>query len=209
MSLVLFDFDGTLTTRDTIWPFASFLWANGRRRRGARASVFLSLIKLRLHVSSNHLLKEQFMRRLVQGESEKEIRGLAERFHETHLEPILNRTVIRSLLEHVERGDDVYLVSSNFDFFLKPLQERWNATGILATRTEVREGHFTGRILGQACDGREKLDRVISYFGEYRTREAIAYGDSRSDSFLLDFVKTGHWIRSRDSRSVARSLRPA
>jgi phosphatidylglycerophosphatase C len=194
MSLVFFDFDGTLTTKDTVWPFASFLSANAGRRRGDLASILLLLLKLKLHLTSNHVFKEQFMRRLVQGESESRIESLTKHFHETQLEPILNRAVIRSLLGHIERGDDVYLVSSNFDFFLRPLQERWKVKGIFATQSEVREGHFTGRILGQACDGKEKLDRVIACFGERRTREAVAYGDSQSDLFLLDFVRTKHWV---------------
>ena len=209
MSLVFFDFDGTLTTKDTIWPFATFLWANCGRRRGARASIFLSLMKLKLHLTSNHVFKEQFMRRLVQGESKKGIESLTERFHETQLEPILNRAVVRLLLEHVEQGDDVYLVSSNFDFFLRPLQERWNVKGIFATQTEVRDGYFAGRILGRACDGKEKLDRVIACFGERRTREAVAYADSRSDCFLLEYVKTGHWVGPRRNPGVMRSLSQA
>jgi len=206
MSLVFFDFDGTLTTKDTIWPFASFLWTNCRRRRGARTSMFLSLMKLKLRLTSNHVFKQQFMSQLVQGESQGRIESLTARFHETHLEPILNRAMIRLLLEHVEHGDDVYLVSSNFDFFLRPLQERWNVKGIIATQTEVRDGHFTGHILGLACDGKEKLDRVINCFGERRTREAVAYGDSQSDSFLLEFVMTGHWVGLRRNPRVVRSL---
>ena len=209
MSLVFFDFDGTLTTRDTVWPFASFLWANCGRRRGARASILLSLMKLKLHLTSNHGFKVQFMRRLVQGESQRGIEGLTACFHETRLEPILNRAVVRSLLDHVEQGDEVYLVSSNFDFFLRPLQERWKVQGIFATHTEVLDGQFTGRIQGQACDGKEKLERVVACFGERRTRQAIAYGDSRSDSFLLDYVKTGHWVGQRRNPGVVRSLSQA
>jgi phosphatidylglycerophosphatase C len=209
MSLVLFDFDGTLTTRDTIWPFASFLFGHCGRSRATRVALLLSLTKLKLHCATNHSFKKRFMSLIVQGESSKKIEALTECFHETRLEPILDQPVVRSLHRHVKQGDDVYLVSSNFDFFLRPLQERWNVKGILATRSEVRDGQFTGRILGQACDGKEKLDRVIACFGELRAREAVAYGDSRSDSFLLNFVRTGHWIGPRANLGVARFLRPA
>jgi len=209
MRLVLFDFDGTLTTRDTIRPFASFLCEACGRPGITRAAVDLSLLLLKLRLTSNHAFKQQLLKLLVQGEPARRVEELVVQFHTTHLESILNRPVVDSLLGHCAAGDDVYLVSSNFDFFLEPLQKRWSLKGILATQTEVRDGRFTGRVLGPACDGREKLTRVIASFGERSAREAVAYGDSRGDSFLLDFVKTGHWVGSRASLGVARSLRPA
>jgi HAD superfamily hydrolase (TIGR01490 family) len=209
MRLVLFDFDGTLTTRDTIRPFASYLCNASGRSGFTRASVDLSLLLLKLHLTSNHTFKQRFLQLLVQGLPAGRVQKWAEQFHATHLESIQNRPVVELLLEHTAAGDDVYLVSSNFDFFLQPLQQRWNLKGILATQTEVLDGCFTGCIVGRACDGREKLTRVVASFGERNAREAVAYGDSRSDCFLLDFVRTGHWVGPSRSVSAARALRPA
>jgi HAD superfamily hydrolase (TIGR01490 family) len=204
MRLVFFDFDGTLTTRDTIWPFASFLSANQVRPGAARVSFLLTLLLLKLRLISNHRFKKHFLTMLLVGESKERTAGLVRQFHQTQLEPVLNPAMVKVLLDHVAAGDEVYLVSSNFDFFLEPLQERWNLKGILATQAEVLGGLYTGRILGRACDGKEKLARVVNCFGELRAREAVAYGDSRGDSFLLVFVKTGHWVGSRGGASFVR-----
>ena len=92
-------------------------------------------------------------------------------------------------------SDEIYIVSSNFDFLLKPLQKRWNLAGIIATRTEVLNGIFTGRLVGNACHGKEKVARVIECFGPTITKEAVAYGDSASDAFLLDSVKDGYSVK--------------
>jgi len=209
MSLVLFDFDGTLTTRDTIWPFASFLCKESGRSGGTRLSILLSLLMLKFRLVSNHSFKERLLRLLVRGEAEPSIAERTEKFHQMRLNSLLNQPVVRALLKHAAAGDDVYLVSSNFDFFLRPLQQRWKLKGIFATETEVAGGHFTGRISGRACDGEEKLARVVAFFGERTARGAEAYGDSRGDSFLLGFVKTGHWVGPHNANRTARSLRPA
>jgi phosphatidylglycerophosphatase C len=206
VKLALFDFDGTLTTRDTIWPLAICLSEGQRKGYLKRFLLGVALLKLKLGLISNHSFKERFLRLLVEGESEERIKAVAQSFHRTQLDRILNRNVLQRLLSHTAVDDDVYLVSSNFDFFLRPLQQEWNVRGIFATDTEVLDGKFTGRILGRACDGKEKLDRVLACLGERRTREAIAYGDSRSDSFLLDYVKTGHWVGPRRNLSGIRSL---
>lgn len=193
--LVLFDFDCTLTIRDTIWPFTTFLLKQNQRGYTVRLAAFCLSGLLRIHVISNHYFKKGLAALLVRGRSTQEIELIAERFHNAYLERILNRTVVRSLVEHMVHSDEIYIVSSNFDFLLKPLQKRWNLAGIIATRTEVLNGIFTGRLVGNACHGKEKVARVIECFGPTITKEAVAYGDSASDAFLLDSVKDGYWVK--------------
>lgn len=203
MGLALFDFDGTLTTSDTIWPLSCLLSDMRPRPVLLRAVQLCSLLELKAGLRSNQSFKERMARLLLVGASEQQVAQICAGFHEVHLQKLLNREVFRMLVGHLATGDDVYLVSSNFDFFLRPLQQKWGLKGILATRTEVVDGKYTGRILGPACDGAEKLERVINTFGEASTRDAVAYGDSRSDSFLLDFVKTAHWVATRRWFSAA------
>ncbi len=209
MRLVFFDFDGTLTTTDTLWPLACLLSEGHRHRRAMRTAVLLSLVQLKLGLMTNTSFKKRFLQLTLQDESKSRIDGLAQKFHEAKLDPMLNRDVFQELAKHTAAGDHVYLVSSNFDFFLEPLRERWNLKGIFATRAEVMESKFTGQILGRACHGKEKLARVLACFGEKQIREAVAYGNSRSDWFLLNFVQTANWVRVRDSFNVVQAPRAA
>ncbi len=210
MRLVFFDFDGTLTTKDTIWPYLSFVCGRLGRSTGTRLSLSIDLLMLKFRVLSNHTFKERLLKLLVRAEFEQNIAELTRQFHLSQLQPILNQSMVRLLVAHAAAGDQVYLVSSNFDFFLSPLQERWPLKGILATQAEVLNGRFTGRIVGRACDGEEKLARVVARFGESSAREAVAYADGAGDSVLLEFVKKGHWVDARRGMSGAsRSLGPA
>ena len=196
--LVFFDFDCTLTIRDTIWPFTTFLLKQNRRGYTVRlAAVCLSGL-LKFHLIPNEYFKKGLAALLLRGKSAQEMDLIAERFHDAYLERILNRTVVESLVEHIAHSDEIYIVSSNFDFFLKPVQRKWNLAGIIATRTEVLNGVFTGRIVGNACHGKEKVARVIEGFGPTIIKEAVAYGDSASDAFLLDSVKDGYWVKPSD-----------
>lgn len=199
MSVALFDFDGTLTTRDTIWPFALFLSRAGRDRTSKRLRLAFSLLKLKFRLISNHSFKQEYAQTLLQGEDVARLESLARRFLQEQLEPILNRQVFQSLQQHVAAGDAVYLVSSNFDFFLQPLAEQWKLLGIFATQAEVAQGKFTGRITGLSCDGPEKLARAIACLGERQVRAAVAYGDSAGDEPLLRAVKTPIRIRKGNS----------
>jgi phosphatidylglycerophosphatase C len=193
--LVFFDFDCTLTTRDTIWPFVTFLLNHRPYKQTTRIVALVLTLMLRLRLIANDVFKKYFAWLLLRGESEQSMMRVVARFHDMHLASILNQCVMDCLVRHGTEGKDVYLVSSNFDFVLNPLKEPWKLKGILATQAEVVNGVFTGRLVGRNCHGKEKVSRVIAEFGEDRAKEAIAYGDSVSDLLLLNFVNVGYWIR--------------
>jgi HAD superfamily hydrolase (TIGR01490 family) len=194
MGLVFVDFDGTLTTRDTTLPFGFFL-ARRRPRRYARMVHLIWLImRLKLRTFSNHTFKEKVCGLLLKGESEVEIGTISEEFARHYVAKSLNGSVAEAMRAHQMNGDDVYLVSSNFAVLLRPLQRAWSLSGVIATDPEVRSGRFTGRLCGQACDGPEKLSRVVARFGRERVREATAYGDRRSDRYLLSVVSRAVWV---------------
>jgi phosphatidylglycerophosphatase C len=194
MSLAFFDFDGTLTKRDSIVPFGLCLARAKLNKRSGTANLALLMFCLKSRMLSNHQFKERFCRSFLTGESEKEIDDLSRMFTVRYLEGILNTPVVEALHGHQQKGDEVYLVSSNFTFLLRPLHQTWNSCGVIATDLEIKAGRFTGKISGRTCHGREKLSRVLAVFGSERVREATAYGDSRSDRHLLAFVKTAVWV---------------
>jgi phosphatidylglycerophosphatase C len=195
VSLVLFDFDGTLTTRDTIWPFGAFLVQRAHGNSYAKAAWLLFLLAgLKIRALSNHQFKERFCTLLLRGRSEQEIRGLVKLFADSVVGGMLNRQLVDALRQHQCSGDDVYLLSSNFSLVLQPWQEAWAVVGVIATEAETQNGQFTGRIIGRACDGQEKLARALAMFGDERLEQATAYGDSRSDRYIMESVKKAIWV---------------
>lgn len=194
MSLVLCDFDGTLTTRDTILPLGFFLRRANRTPATHLTHVAAALLLVKLRIASNNHLKAEFCRRLLSGHTEEHVDRLSSEFATNYVMNILRERMVRILEQHRQKGDDVYIVSSNFDFVLRPLLERLSATGVIATEPEIADGRYTGRLARPACARAEKLTRAVARFGAERVREAVAYGDSDDDRTLLEFVKTPVWV---------------
>jgi phosphatidylglycerophosphatase C len=194
VSLVFFDFDRTLTTRDTILPLGLFLYrAQSTKFRGV-GRLLWAAIRLKCGTLSNHEFKEEFCRCLVQGETPEQIERVAHDFTTRHVARVFRRPLVRILHEHRQAGDEVYIVSSNFLFVLDPLRQQLDVSGIIATELEVVGGRYTGNLAGRACAGAEKLQRVVARFGHDRVRQAVAYGDSEDDRQLLEFVRTPVWV---------------
>lgn len=194
MRLILFDFDGTLTRRDTILRLGFFIarTQSPRFRKAARFSWDMFLLKSR--VVSNHQFKEDFCRCLLTGLTAESIERLSREFYDCYVSAILKEPTILLLNKHRQAGDEVHIVTSNFDFVLQPVKRQLNADGVFATVPEIIDGRYTGRLTGQACVGSEKLTRVLARFGHERVRQAVAYGDSSDDRELLEFVKTPVWV---------------
>jgi phosphatidylglycerophosphatase C len=194
MSLVFFDFDGTLTKRDTLLSLGLFLARTKPNRFRKTAYIVFMFGLLKSRVITNDRFKRGFCRVLLSGESGKELKTRCRRFTDEYVQHVINQSVLEILQKHRRQGDDVYLVSSNFSFVLQPLQKMWSTSGVLATEAEVEGGRFTGRLLGRSCDAQEKLDRVLQCFDRDSVREATAYGDSRGDRQLLAFVRNAVWV---------------
>jgi HAD superfamily hydrolase (TIGR01490 family) len=145
-------------------------------------------------------MKTRLAEHFFTGKKVRDLESLAEEFLSRHLMEIINREVLSRLQKHVDDGDEVYLVSANFDFVLAPLIPRWKLKGVIATRTESVDGVLTGKLIGRACEGREKRDRVIELVGSERIKGAVAYGDSAGDLCLLDSVGEAHLVERKKYR---------
>lgn len=196
MSLVFFDFDKTLTKMDTVVPFGIFVAFRKKKYKEVLALVFIT-IQSRLGLITNQVFKEKFVKLLIADENEDEITRISGQFFNSFLDYLIKVEVFSLLMKHKMNGDEVCLVSANFDFFLNPLQQKWGLSGIICTQTELVNKIFTGKILGKVCHGREKVVRTIAHYGEEAIRKAIAYGDSASDKHLLNIVKNGYYITKK------------
>ena len=204
MSLAFFDFDGTLTTKDTILSLGLLLVEGKKSKVMTKVALLILLSMTKYHMITNHIFKILFCRLLLMDRDEKEVENLLMKFFEKYLPEILDPWVMESLWHHRKCGDEIYLVSSNFDFFLRSLLPRWGIKGVIATSVEIVEGRFTGRLLGMTCHGKQKLIRVLDCFDASRVREAVGYGDSCSDLYLLQYVSRGYLIEHGENRTYSK-----
>lgn len=189
MKIIIFDFDGTLTKRDTLRPFATYI-AKKYNLRHKLLLFYACLVLHKLKWVSDKKLKESFLQLFVKTKSVEEVENIVNQFFEEVVQNIINNSVLNKLKNHVDSGDKVYIASANFDFLLKPLIMKWNISGIISTETEQKNGYFTGEIVGNTCKGENKLRKIKAVLGEGVLKNIIAYAD-KEDALLLKSVGQG------------------
>lgn len=195
MNLIIFDFDCTITRRDTLRPFAKHIvkiYGNYHKL----FFLYVVLILYRFKLVDDKFLKERFLSYFIKGRHISEVENIVDLFIENELTGLLNDEVFERLNHHVISGDGVYIASANFDFLLEPLMRRWGIIGVIATEVEKKDSVFTGRIAGNTCKGEQKIHKIETVLGKNGLRNAIAYAD-RDDICLLINAGQGIEISTR------------
>ncbi len=186
-NIAVFDFDGTLTTRDSFLAFIK--WACGPVSYYAGFLRFApQLLLMFMHLYPNWKAKERIFAHFFKGWQYSWFQALGEEFA-TELDTMRNEPVIGRLKEHIDHGDTVYVISASLPEWVEPWCRQLGVNAVLVTEIEVNDqGRITGRFKTKNCFGQEKVDRLLKVEPERDTYVLHAYGDSRGDLELLAFA---------------------
>ena len=193
-----FDFDGTLTTRDTLIAFIHYACGTPRFLLGFLLHApLLVLMKLRLY--SNGKTKQRLFTWFFQGMSIETFDALCQSFALSHRH-LLRPDTVRLLQQALSEGAEVIVVSASIDNWVQPFFSTFHLPPstfhVLCTQIEVIDGRLTGRFLTPNCYGQEKVRRILALHPDRSTYHLTAYGDSRGDRELLAFADEAHLVSS-------------
>lgn len=186
--IAAFDFDGTLTYRDTLMPF--LLHATGPAKFTRHLTGLTpTLAGYAVGLLSNHAAKETVLTRFFAGYSIQDFEQLADRFAANSLPRLIRPDSLNRLVWHRRQGHRCIVVSASLEAYLKPWASQVGIDEVIGSRLEIQaNGRLTGRLLGANCYGAEKVRRLEALIGSKERYTLYAYGDSRGDRELLAFA---------------------
>lgn len=181
--LALFDFDGTITTRETLPDFLRFATPPRRLHLGKLLFV-LPVLAYKLKLLPVSVLRILLVRYAFGGLPRAAIEDAGRRFAVTVL-PALVRPEMQARIEsHRACGDTVVVVSGGFDVYLAPWCEA-QGVELVCSSLEYDADRVTGRYAGPQCVAGEKAHRVRQRYDLAAYREVHAHGDTHEDHALL------------------------
>ena len=173
-----FDFDGTISRRDTLIPFLIRLRGRRRFARATGAAI------VRQRNLGRDEAKAALLRHLVAGLPADDYQARAQAYGES-LPARLRPDTVARVREHRDRGHRVVVVSASLRDFLAPVVAGLGVDGLVATTLEVGpDGLLTGELAGRNVRGEEKPKRLHEHLGGTPS-ELWAYGNSSGDRALL------------------------
>ena len=181
--IALFDFDGTITTDDSLIKFIRFVVGDVKFIWGI-ATLSLMLITYKLKLIPNYKAKQWMFSYFFKGMNEQQFLKVAEEYSLNHIDEILRRQAMEKIVWHKEQGHKVTVVSASIECWLRPWCDK-NDLDTIATKIEIKNGIVTGEFLSKNCYGIEKASRVKEAYNLDDYDYIYAYGDSRGDKELL------------------------
>ena len=182
--ILFFDFDGTITTKDTLLEFILYSCGNVTFLLGFLLySPLLILMKFGLY--PNWKAKQHVFSYFFRGMKIDDFDSVCRRFA-VDCRYLLRPEAVKDMETAMTEGIKVYVVSASIDNWVQPFFE---FAKVLGTQIEVINGILTGRFMTPNCYGPEKVRRIKEVLTEPRSHYyIIAYGDSRGDKEMLDYA---------------------
>lgn len=190
-TVAAFDFDITITTKDTFVPFLIFAFGKWPTYRAFAKLAFDGLLVL-TRLSNRDRFKKKIIRALFSGESVGRLEK-AGHDHAKAIWPLVRPMAERRIAWHKERGHRLVLVSASLDLYLEPITRELGFDDLLCTRLSKNHGVFDGNLDGKNCRAQEKMVKLKELLGDLLTVELYAYGDSAGDKEMLEAASYPHW----------------
>lgn len=192
MKLYAFDFDGTITTKDTFIAFIRFVKGDLRTFLGLLLYAPI-LIMMKLKLYPNWKAKQQLFTYFFKGMNMKEFKLKCNEFAR-HNKALIRPLALIEIQKALKEGEKVIIITASIDMWVRPFfSELDKDIRIVGTKIEEKEGKVTGHFITHNCYGAEKVNRLKEIMPNRNSYELISYGDSRGDKELLEYADKGYF----------------
>ena len=181
--LVAFDFDGTLTVRDS---FTAFLKWRVSPARHALGMIRLAPAAVAYLFDRNRgKIKAAAVREFLRGVSLERLERDARAFAQSEAPKLFRPDALAVWRRWRAKGAKLVIVTASPDMIVAPFARGLGADLLIGSRLALDlNDKITGAMLGPNCRGPEKVVRLREQFGDDMSL-AAAYGDTSGDREML------------------------
>jgi phosphatidylglycerophosphatase C len=185
--VVAFDFDGTLTVKDSFTAFLAWRSTPLRYIRGLLALVPAALVYL--IERDRGAIKAAAAREFLCGMGRDELKAEAERYCRAVFAQMIRPDAEQCWAEWKARGAVMTIVTASPEEVVAPFAARLGAEVLIGSRLAYDAGgRVVGTLEGPNCRGAEKVARLKRQFGP-DMQLAAAYGDTSGDREMLAMAR--------------------
>ena len=186
-SLALFDFDGTVTHKDSMFDFIRFAVGSVAFWLGLiRVSPVLIAYRMGVWVDATRA-KESLLSQFFKHWPTSRFHELGQQYALHRLPKIVRNQALARIRAHQALGHEVVIVTASIETWLRAWCDQSNIS-LIGSRLLETNGVITGELLGDNCNGAEKVNRTNLLFDLYSFDQVYAYGDTPGDWPMLNLA---------------------
>ena len=197
----LFDFDGTITSKDTTilllvellklrpWRFFGLIW-------------FLFKMIVASDNVSKQAKKNMAIGHLIKGLGDTHLNGALQEFS-NKVKFLYQRSILAYIDQAIEDGCSVLIVTASPSFAISYCVSDLPVL-VIGTEFEKEENIYTGYLKGENCFGREKVNRINEWAISNKVKLSVqsAWSDHFSDFDMLSLSVKRYWVGGERLRKL-------
>ena len=188
--LYLFDFDGTLTKKDSLFDFLKFSFPSTYKKQYLLFIPLFIIAKLKIIDAGK--VKEMFISVFTKGKSYQELRFLGQEYFKHSHKNIIHPKA-HDFINSINNYHDKFIVSASVDFWLEPFADYYGM-GLICTKANFNEeGIYTGYFATPNCNYIEKKKRIKQEIDLSLYDEVLAFGDTNGDKKMFSLASKSYF----------------
>lgn len=183
--LYVFDFDGTLTYKDTMFLYLKYFNPSKYRVQYLKHIPLFVLVKLKLADAES--VKKSFIASMLKGQTEAKLHQVSDNFFNNYYPKLIRENALEFINQIKKEQTDSYIVTASLDIWVRPFAEKFGMQ-MLATKADYQNGVFTGKFASKNCNGEEKVHRIKEAIENKKFDKTIAFGDTSGDRPMLKWA---------------------
>ena len=190
-SIAFFDFDGTITKKDSMLEFARFCSGIIAYYAGM---CFISpwLLAMKMGLISKAKAKEKLLTYFFKNTPIDAFSNNCISFTEKVIPFLIKDEAITAIKKYQAENIPVIIVSASAENWVAPWCVKNNLT-LISTQLEIKDNKITGKLNGENCNENEKVSRIKKIFNLADYDNIYCYGDSNGDKMMLQLATHPHY----------------
>ncbi|MCD6086716.1 MAG: HAD-IB family phosphatase [Candidatus Hydrothermae bacterium] len=197
--LIVFDFDGTITKRDSFLPLV-FFFATRMWRHYLLLPFLLFFLMYKVNLLSTFALKKLFAFFFLRGRRLNQVKRLTSRFWHTKFSAFVDPEILSIFYKNLKERNRVIINSASFAFVVEEFCEFLGISAeVLGTHATIRGEYFTGKI-GEECRGKIKVLRLHRLIGNGDNYFIEVFSDNSSDVPLFSVADIAYKVERKGKK---------
>jgi HAD superfamily hydrolase (TIGR01490 family) len=190
-----FDVDNTLVRGSTLYFLGRGMYQRGFFTKADISRFVVANIRFRMTGTEKKEVIEKFQSAatdFIGGHKVDDIKRIGEEIYDEFVSPKLWQGTFEIAKSHLDRGEEVWLVTAAPQDMADIIAQRLGLTGALGSKAMIKAGIYTGELEGKLLHGIEKAKAIqkLSQEHGFILEDCYSYSDSHNDIPLLQAV--GH-----------------
>ena len=190
-----FDVDNTLVRGSTLYFLGRGMYQRGFFTKADISRFVVANIRFRMTGTEKAEVIEKYQSAatdFIGGHDVNDIKKVGEEIYDEFVSPKLWQGTFDIAKSHLDKGEEVWLVTAAPQDMADIIAQRLGLTGALGSKAVIKDGVYTGALDGKLLHGTEKAIAIqeLSRVHGFDLEDCYSYSDSHNDIPLLQAV--GH-----------------